>query len=81
MSIILEIIPNATKNEIDNMISTISFSSNFSGNVWTPVCDRLAKYGELMNTRIKSADILETAFVKAFILFIPNLPSTTNLKP
>ena len=57
-----------TKNEIDNMISTISFGSNFSGNVWTSVCDRLAKYGELMNTRIKSADILETAFVKALIL-------------
>lgn len=57
-----------TKNEIDNMISTISFSSNFSGNVWTPVCDRLAKFGELMNTRIKSADILETAFVKALTL-------------
>lgn len=56
------------KNEIDNMISTISFSSSFSGNVWGPVCDRLSQYGELMNTRIKSADILEIAFVKALTL-------------
>ena len=59
-----------TKNEIDNLASLISNGTNFKGDIWKKVGERLTNYSDLMNLRIESADKLESAIAKAIKLIV-----------
>ena len=60
----------ATLTELDNLNTMISSGTNFQGDIWKAVSDRLTEYSELMNLRIESADKLEAAMAKAIKLII-----------
>ena len=57
-----------TKAELDNLTGLITSSNNFQGEIWNKVVDKLNQYSDNMQLRIKSADLLENAMVKALTL-------------
>ena len=57
-----------TKAELDNLSGLITSSNNFQGEIWNKVVDKLNQYSDNMELRIKSADLLENAMVKALTL-------------
>ena len=60
----------AIQTEIDNLNTMISSGSNFKGDIWTAVGNRLTDYSDLMKLRIDSANILESAMARAIKLIV-----------
>ena len=60
----------ATQQELNNLNSMISSGTNFQGDIWKKVSQRLTDYSDLMDLRIESADKLESAIAKAIKLIV-----------
>ena len=60
----------AIQQELNNLNSMISSGTNFQGDIWKKVSQRLTDYSDLMDLRIESADKLESAIAKAIKLIV-----------